>query len=223
MFNGALVPAALARRKPGPEREPLSRPLAMQVSPMPRGVIDVETEIRNALTALGDIARIRCIELQMVVEPDLTAEADLGCQACLREVLAAAIGRAESSIWQAPCGAATASRSRCWTMVQQPPWALFCFRNRARCRRLPVLRPSTSRTAARGSRSACQFRGSPRPGRTTGPASNAEPTESPLILFIYFGVVSGIAAHTSRVPASPANARLKKAARMPTASATQPE
>ncbi len=98
MFNGALVPAALARRKPGPEREPLSRPLAMQVSPMPRGVIDVETEIRNALTALGDIARIRCIELQMVVEPDLTAEADLGCQACLREVLAAAIGRAESGV-----------------------------------------------------------------------------------------------------------------------------
>lgn len=97
MFNGALVPAAL-RRKAGPEREPPSRPPTMQVSPMPRGVIDVETEIRNALTALGDIARTRCIELQMVVEPDLTAEADLGCQACLRDVLAAAIGRAESGV-----------------------------------------------------------------------------------------------------------------------------
>ena len=70
----------------------------MKISPMPRGVIDVETEIRCALTALGDAARTRSIELQMAVEPGLTAAADMGCQTWLRDVLAAAIGRAESGV-----------------------------------------------------------------------------------------------------------------------------
>ena len=65
---------------------------------MPRGVIDVETEIRSAMTALRDAARTRRIELQMAVQPGLTAEADMGCQACLRDLIAAAIGRAESSV-----------------------------------------------------------------------------------------------------------------------------
>ena len=61
--------------------------------------MDVETETRLALTVLEDSARRRFVDLQMAVEPLLVAQVDFNdCQACLRDLLAAAIGRADSGV-----------------------------------------------------------------------------------------------------------------------------
>jgi hypothetical protein len=78
-----------------PARTPVQPPAAS----LPPGVVDVETETRLALTVLEDTARRRFVDLQMAVEPLLVAQVDINdCQACLRELLAAAINRADSGV-----------------------------------------------------------------------------------------------------------------------------
>jgi hypothetical protein len=80
-------------------KPPARTPVQQLAASLPPGVVDVETETRLALTVLEDIARRRFVDLQMAVEPLLVAQVDINdCQACLRELLAAAINRADSGV-----------------------------------------------------------------------------------------------------------------------------
>jgi len=78
---------------------PVSGPARQPAASLPDGTVDMETEARLALTALEESARRRFVELQMAVEPFLTAQADMHeCQRSLRALMAGAISRAESGV-----------------------------------------------------------------------------------------------------------------------------
>lgn len=98
MSVGSLVSNAFARRRSARMRAaapPMPAPLPVRLLD---GTVDVEAELRLALNCLGDVAEGRDVVLQMAAEADLIAQADLGCQRCLRDLIALAIGRAESGV-----------------------------------------------------------------------------------------------------------------------------
>ncbi|HVC59244.1 MAG TPA: hypothetical protein VND19_02625 [Acetobacteraceae bacterium] len=104
MFNGALLPAVFA----GWNRWRGVRPAGGRASRLtaadscavwPDGLFPVAPETHAVVAAANDFARLRCIELQMVVEPRLVAQADAAAyRTCLRDLLFGAIGRAGSGV-----------------------------------------------------------------------------------------------------------------------------
>lgn len=99
MVLGLWRPATSTSRRQAAAQQAARTPPQQIAASVPRGVVNVETEIRQALTALQETARRRFVELEMAVEPSLVAKADTNdCQTWLRTLLAAAIDRAESGI-----------------------------------------------------------------------------------------------------------------------------
>jgi hypothetical protein len=106
MFIGSLLPHAFAAWKPR-QAASVSRvesqvwfnvPVAVHPE-SPGNVIAIDAEVRSALAAVSGLAHDFRIELQMACEPNVLAMADQDrVQSCLRELIAAAIDRADSGV-----------------------------------------------------------------------------------------------------------------------------
>jgi hypothetical protein len=110
MIFGNLFPATLAVWKPrraiasadariGRLLVAYPRITRADAGALPHGMIAVAPETQSALAATVDFARGRCVDLQMAVEPGLTAQADAAeYRACLRQLILGAIGRASTGV-----------------------------------------------------------------------------------------------------------------------------
>lgn len=99
MFVAAAARAAFADRARHTAPRASDADERLQPAALDASRIDVAALARMALSSLAAAAHGRRVKLQMAVEPMLTAHSDIAaCQACVRDLLAGAISRAESGV-----------------------------------------------------------------------------------------------------------------------------
>jgi hypothetical protein len=106
MFMGARLRAVLASRMPRLRHGRVSWPVAVAPpvhgpgpSILPRGHIAVEERLRRLLAAIEGLARTRFVELQIAVEPGLSAPSNPAeFDTCVHQLLVAAVARARGAV-----------------------------------------------------------------------------------------------------------------------------